>query len=97
MTENNEFLIYKGKPLVRDGNTIYYGFPFEPYVAMLQIIGTAKEEDMEMATKVIVRIMATDESVKPEDRIIKNAEKSGLFEALNIASIWLEIELKKVK
>ena len=94
MSENNDFLMYKGKPLVRDGNTVYYGFPFEPFVAMLQIIGSAKEEELEMSTKVIVRIMSTDENVNPAERVIKNAEKSGLFEALNIASIWLDLQLK---
>ena len=35
--------MYKGKPLVRSGNTVYYGHPAEKYVAMLQILGTSGE------------------------------------------------------
>ena len=30
--------LYKGKPLVRSGRTVYYGDPSEDYVAMLQIL-----------------------------------------------------------
>lgn len=92
MSEKNDFPIYKGKPLVRSGKTIYYGFPYEPYVAMLQIMGTVPSDDdgLLMSNKVMVQILSTDETKKPTDRIAKKAEKQGLFEALNIASIWLD-------
>lgn len=92
MPEKNDFLMYKGKPLVRSGNTIYYGFPYEPYVAMLQILGAVPSGDdgLMMSNKVMVQILSTDETKKPTDRIAKKTEKQGLYEALNIASIWLD-------
>ena len=37
-------LEYKGKPLVRSGNTLYYGNPAENYVAMLKILTTKEDE-----------------------------------------------------
>ena len=35
--KKNDFLTYKGRPLVRNGNTIYYGNMTDDYVIMLQI------------------------------------------------------------
>ncbi|MEG1779113.1 MAG: hypothetical protein RR263_03345 [Oscillospiraceae bacterium] len=81
---------YKGKPLVRNGNTVYYGDMKDPFVAMLQIKNTVKTDDLDIANNVSVQILSTDEKLKPNERVVKKAEKSGLYEALNIADIWLE-------
>ena len=35
MAKKNDFLMYKGRPLVRDGKTIYYGFMNEPCVVIM--------------------------------------------------------------
>ena len=52
MSEKKErFPEYKGKPLVRSGNTIYYGNMNDPYVIMLQINSTKNQYDMDMAEK----------------------------------------------
>lgn len=88
----NEMLQYKGKPLVRSGKTLYYGNPAEEYVAMLQIL-SQKDDDLKSADRVLVQILSTNESLNPLERIIKKTEKSSLFEAINIASIWLERSL----
>jgi hypothetical protein len=82
--------LYKGKPLVRSGNTLYYGDPSDKYIAMLQIISNKTVADMELADKVSVQILLTDENVHTSKRIVKKTEKNGLYTALNIASIWLE-------
>ena len=82
-------LNYKGKPLVRSGNTIYYGDMSEKYVAMLQILGTEAFEDMQLPNKVLVQIIATDPELRPRERILKKSEKGSLYSALNIADIWL--------
>ena len=85
-------LEYKGKPLVRSGNTLYYGDPAESCVAMLKIL-TTKDDAEKTADRVLVQILSTDETLPPKDRMIKKTEKNGLYEALNIASIWLERSL----
>ncbi|MEG1943285.1 MAG: hypothetical protein RR049_05655 [Angelakisella sp.] len=92
MPDNNNFLMYKGKPLARSEKTIYYGFPYEPYVAMLQILGAVPDGDdgLMISNKIVVQILSTDETKKPTERIAKKAEKQGLYEALDIASIWLD-------
>ena len=86
-------LTYKGRPLVRSGNTIYYGDMGDKYVAMLQILAEAPFEGEQLPSKVSVQIWATDDELRPRDRVVKKTEKSNLYDALNIASIWLERQL----
>ena len=95
MSEKKEFLTYKGRPLVRKDNVIYYGDMSEKYVVMLQIMSTKKEGDIEVADKVSVQLMDTDSDTRPKDRIIKKSEKTGLYNAMDIGAIWLERELAK--
>ncbi len=90
-----DFLTYKGKPLVRKGNEIYYGDMSEKYVIKLEILSTKPEGDLVIADKVKVLLMLSDTEIKLKDRIIKTSEKTGLFEAMDIGAIWLERELKK--
>ena len=89
-----KFLSYKGKPLVRCGNTIYYGNMNDPYVVLLQIVSSKKVNDLDVADKVTVQLLTTDPDARPKDRIIKKSEKKGLYQAMDIGSIWLELALK---
>ncbi len=88
--EKNKFLTYKGKPLVRNGNTIYYGNMSDKYVIMMQIMSTKTVNDLELADKVIIQLMYTDPDIKTRDRVVKKSEKHGLYNAMDIGSIWLE-------
>ena len=85
-----DFLMYKGKPLVRSGNTLYYGNMADKCVVMLQILSTKEEEGMEMASRVSVQMISTDTTKNPAERILKKSEQDGLYNALDIASIWLD-------
>ncbi len=91
----SEFLTYKGKPLVRKGNEIYYGDMSEKYVIKLEILSTKKEGDIETADKVKVLLLLSDTELSYKSRIVKTSEKTGLYEAMDIGSVWLERELKK--
>ncbi len=86
----NSFLTYKGRPLVRSGNTIYYGNMWDKYVVAMQIINSKKALDQEVAGTVVVQLVSTDNSLPMNERIIKRAEKDGLYNALDIGCIWLE-------
>lgn len=90
-----EFLTYKGRPLVRKGNEIYYGDMAEKYVILMQIITTKKDGDLDIADKVLVQLLSTDSDLRPKDRIIKKSEKYGLYNAMDIGAIWLERALKE--
>lgn len=91
----NEFLTYKGKPLVRCGNTIYYGNMSDPYVLCLTIKSEKKLKDISVSEQVFLQLISTDESIPPRDRVLKKSEKQGLFTALDLGAVWLERELKK--
>jgi len=85
-------LTYLGKPMVRSGNTIYYGDPTDSCIIELQILETKKIGDVDVASKVLVKLIET-EDVGLRPRVIKKTEKSGLYDAMDIASIWLQREL----
>lgn len=92
-----KFLSYKGKPLVRCGNTIYYGNMNDPYVVLMQIVSSKKVNDLDVADRVTVQLLSTDPDKRPKDRIIKKSEKKGLYQAMDIGSIWLDLALKENK
>lgn len=93
--KENSFLLYKGKPLVRNENTIYYGNMNDDFVLVLQITSTKNVKNIEVSDRVIVQLVSTDPDVRPRDRIIKKAEKRGLYSAMDIGTVWLERELDK--
>ena len=89
-----KFNTYKGYPLVRNGNQIYYGYMSDPYVIFIQILETKEENGEETTSKVRVVQMDTNEP-NPLKAFVKNAEREcGLYEALDIANVWLEKALK---
>lgn len=88
--ETKEFLTYKGKPLVRNGNTLYYGHMSDDFVIMMTIGSTKKEGELDIADKITISLINTDPNVRPKDKIVKKSEKNGLWAAMDIGSIWLE-------
>lgn len=85
-----DLLEYKGHPLKRKDNIIFYGSMSDKYIIMLQILSTKKVKDLDVATKVSVQLELTDQSIKTRDRIVKRTEKNSLYEAMDVASIWLD-------
>lgn len=90
-----EFLTYKGKPLVRKGSEIYYGNMSDKYVILFKIQSTKKVGELEIADKILVQLMDTDSDVDIAKRVIKKSEKNGLYNAMDIGYIWLERALKQ--
>ncbi|PKM62871.1 MAG: hypothetical protein CVU97_03135 [Firmicutes bacterium HGW-Firmicutes-21] len=88
-------LMYKGKPLVRQGQFLFYGFPDEKYILFMNILESKKVGGVEIATKVLVQIQSTDNEVSFNDKIVKQCEKRNFYDAFEIGIIWLERELKK--
>lgn len=88
-------LEYKGHPLQRAGNMVYYGSMSDKYIIMLQILETKKVKDLDVATKVSVQLQLTDATIKSRDRIVKKSEKDGFWAAMDVATIWLDRALKE--
>ena len=83
-------LTYKGKPLVRKDNELYYGRMTDAYVLYLQILSTKQSGNMQVADKVHLQLLSTDETKTPEARVARQTTKNGLYNALDIGSIWLQ-------
>ena len=90
MAIDNIPLSYKGRPLRRKDNLIYYGTMAEKYIIMLQILSTKKVDGLDMADKVSVLLQLTDPYLKSRDRVVKKSEKDSLYAAMDVASVWLE-------
>ena len=87
--KGKEFSTYKGRPLVRCGDEIYYGNMEEPYVIRMQIKSKKEVGGEEIADKVTVQLMATDPYLSPRRALITAREQKGLFLERGIADIWL--------
>lgn len=90
MSDKNEILMYKGRPLMRKDNIVYYGSMADSHIVMLQILESKKMDDLDLATKVSVQLQLTDPNAKSRDRIVKKSEKDGFYTALDVGCVWLE-------
>ena len=90
MADKNIPLEYKGHPLRRKDNLIYYGSMADKYIIMLQVLDSKKVDDLNVATKVSVQLQLTDPDLKSRDRVIKKSEKDSLYAAMDVAAVWLE-------
>lgn len=82
-------LTYKGRPLRRKDNVIYYGSMSDSHIIQLQILDTKPAGDMNVASKVSVQLQLTDPNLKGRDRVVKRSEKDSLYSAIDIATVWL--------
>ena len=86
-------LEYKGHPLQRKDNIIYYGSFADKYIIQMQILDTKKVKDLDVATKVSVSLQLTDPNIRTRDKIVKKTEKDSLYSAIDVAAVWLERSL----
>ena len=99
MAEEKSILTYKGKPLMRKDNVVYYGSMADSHIVMLQILETKKVGDADVASKVngediaskvSVELQLTDPNARARDRIVKKSEKDGFYTALDVGCVWLK-------
>lgn len=90
MAENTLPLVYKGHPLRRKDNLVFYGSMADKYIIMIQIMSSKKVKDLDVADKVSVQLQFTDPDLKSRDRVVKKSEKEDLFAALDLGATWLD-------
>ena len=88
-SKKNDLLEYKGHPLMRKDNIIYYGSMSDSHIIMMQILDSADMKDLPVAKRVSVQLQQTGPNVRRKDRIVKKTEKNSMWAAMDIASIWL--------
>ena len=86
----SEGLMYKGHPLMRKDNLVYYGSMADSHIVMLQVLETKKVNNVDIATRVSVQLQLTDPAAKSRARIVKKSEKPGFYTALDVGCVWLE-------
>ncbi len=88
--EENNFLTYKGMPLVRKGKEIYYGDMANPFIVRFEILSSKKEDGRDVADNVSVQLLKSDTQLSQKERTVKETRKDTLFEALDVGFTWLE-------
>ena len=89
MAENSAAMPYKGPPLRRKDNLIYYGSMADKYIVMIQVMASEKQDGLDVASKVQLQLQLTDPDLKSRDRVVKKSDLPDLFSAIDMGSIWL--------
>ncbi len=89
--ENKDILTYKGRPLVRNANKIYYGEPYNKAIIVLTVLENTGEGDAKMPSRILVQLQSTDPALAmKKEKILNEVERKTLADALNIGSVWLD-------
>ena len=91
---DNQFLTYKGKPLVRKGKEIYYGDMTERSIVKFEILSSKKDGKHEIADKVSVQLLDSNIDLDEAKRVKKTGTRDNLFDAIDLGYTWLERDLK---
>lgn len=86
----DQYVLYKGLPLVRDGDVLCYGDLSEKYILTLNILG---KDDKNQPNMIMVQICHSND----RNKIVKGKQafKQDLFEALDLGRVWLEHTIKE--
>ena len=90
MSDQTAGLTYKGRPLMRKDNMIYYGSMADSHIVMLQVLDSKPVNGLNVATRVSVQLLSNDPNLRSRERIVKKSEKEGLYTALDVGCVWLE-------
>ena len=89
---SGKYLEYKGKPLVREGDTICYGdMNTDKCILILEIMSYKDVGNNKIPDKILIQIIDS----KDPGKIIKQGSKDGLYEAFSLGTVWLDQALKK--
>lgn len=90
----NEFLDYKGKKLVRVGNEIYYGNAEDPYIVTFRLEDNEELGDITVSKRVIIELKTNEGKAS---KLMRQAERDGLYKAFDIGMFWLDQALEMSK
>ena len=72
MAEKQEGLVYRGHPLRRVDNLIYYGSMAEKYIIMMQVLDAEELSDIKLSKKVSIQLQLTDPNLRSRDRVVRS-------------------------
>ncbi len=88
-----QYLMYKDRPLVREGDTICYGDLSEKYILVMEIMSYKEEGGEKLPDKILIQVLESED----QNKIFRQGSKEGLFEAFGYGLIWLEQALAKAE
>ena len=83
--DNNEFLEYKGRPLVRQGDDIYYGDMSDNYYIYMMIMDEVEKDNCTVPSKILVQLLDSNTKSPKEQKML-----TGFKDAFEFADAWLE-------
>ncbi len=86
-------LTYKKRPIVRFKDDIYYGDLGGKYILKLKVLSFKKQGTQSIADKVKIELLDADIEGPESERVMRHAERNGLFNALDIGKVWLDSAL----
>ena len=89
-TVQGNFLMYKNRPLVREGNTIIYGNLDDEYILQLIIMNETEFRGKNVPDKILIQITKTDKELSDMEKIVKQELRTGLADAFELGIVWLE-------
>ncbi len=93
--EEKKYFEFKGKPFIRRGDVLFYGDPKEKYLVKFIIKNHGKAGEKDVADAVTVQLITNTFGEK--DRVIKQAERDGLYRAFDVGEYWLTEALETMK
>ena len=85
-----KILSYKGRPFIRQGNTICYGNVTDKYILVMNVLETEKSNELDISKKIFVQIQSTRETEEQKINVLKFAEFNSLYEAFDTGEYWLD-------
>ena len=95
-TVEGKNLVFRGKPLLREGNTFCYGsMESDKYVLFMMVLSNkmvkdAEGKDVEVPDKILLQVLSTDTKLPPHERVVKQIDRNGLNDAMDIGLTWLD-------
>ena len=86
-TNEQKILKYKGKPLMRKGNDLYYGNFDDKFRVHIEVDENTELMGQEIATHVNVMLETND--IPGKEKVLKKAERDGIYAALDLGEYWL--------
>ncbi len=86
---NGSYMMYQGKPLIRQDNAYVWGDMNDRAVLFLMVLNNKTVDGAEVPGDILIQVLSTDE----KRQCLKQGQKNGLFAALDIGTVWLKKEL----
>ena len=85
----NNYLNYKGRPLVRCGSEMYYGSMIDKYIVFIRELAIKKVNNVDVGSKFEIQLLFTDPDIKGRGKIVKTIERASFADSLELAEAWL--------